>query len=127
MLTTKALGEGMSAIQRKITKHDNEKSTGKTVAIHHVSILWQLLLFIVHNLSAIIALPQLYDYLKLINNGHCNKFHPCCGRCIQKVPLIYPKIATVHRADRRVLFGPFNFNFPRRYIIVVFIFAKKKK
>ncbi|CAH1715181.1 unnamed protein product [Aphis gossypii] len=36
MLTTKALGEGMSAIQRKITKHDNEKSTGKTVAIHHI-------------------------------------------------------------------------------------------
>lgn len=78
------------------------------------------------NLSAFILLPQLYDYLKLINNGHCNKFYPCCGRCIQKVPLIYPKIATVHRVSRRVIFGPFNFNyFPCSYI-VVFIFAKKK-
>lgn len=104
MLTTKALGEGMSAIQRKITKHDNEKSTGKTVTTHHVSILWQLLLIIMHNLSAFIPLPQLYDYLKLINKGHCNKFYPCCGRCILKVPLIYPKIATVHRAGRRVIF-----------------------
>jgi negative regulator of replication initiation len=37
MLTTKALGEGMSAIQRKMTKHDNEKQTGKTVTAHHVS------------------------------------------------------------------------------------------
>lgn len=41
MLTTKALGEGMSAIQRKITKHDDEKPTGKTVTTHHVSTLCQ--------------------------------------------------------------------------------------
>ncbi|XP_025205005.1 protein scabrous-like [Melanaphis sacchari] len=34
MLTAKALGEGMSAIQRKMTKYDNEKQTGKTVTTH---------------------------------------------------------------------------------------------
>lgn len=37
MLTTKALGEGMSAIQRQMTKY-NEKQTEKTIATPHVSI-----------------------------------------------------------------------------------------
>jgi len=39
MLTAKALGEGMSAIQRKITKYNSEKQIEKMVTIPHVSIL----------------------------------------------------------------------------------------
>jgi len=42
MLTAKALGEGMSAIQRKMTKYNSEKQIEKTITIPHVSISWVL-------------------------------------------------------------------------------------
>lgn len=44
ILTTKALGEGMSAIQRKMTKYD-EKQDGKTIATSHVSTHIQYIMF----------------------------------------------------------------------------------
>lgn len=40
MLTAKALGEGMSVIQRKMTKYNSEKQIEKMVSTPHVSILW---------------------------------------------------------------------------------------